>query len=515
MLLGWMILGYILLAAWPWSRWATARSSSAEDQLLLSLILSIGLGCGVLSLLMLWVGLFGIRIEAALITALYTAVMLPGWFRWWRERKHFPHKSEPDPLNGWQWLTLVSISLICAGIVFNAAYWPFSKADTLGIYHRYGTLIFETGALVPFAGRDDAFYQAYPMHLPLIYAFSYLASGQINEYLARVIPALLAIGCIPTVYLIGKAVQGKQAGWISAFLLATTPTFVRWASSGYVDLPMAFYFTLAALFTLRLIQGQRRFDALLVGVTLGLAAWTKNAALVGIGLMALWALFALWQRWVGLQHVLIAGLACAVIAGPWYLRNWIEARLIVPPTAWIDQAQHSLQTLLAFITHPSDFGLTGWVVVGAVILTSAGLIAQSTIGGIASRLWSNRLQTGAYTAQTLRPPLRTFTAGNRSIALLLWLTIPFFGIWWWLVSYDLRFLLLFLPLLTVVAGGTTWHVWTTLLKPFQHSLRYALLVIAMLLVGVSLWLSVEFKDDILRQPLMSDTDKRAIVLGDF
>jgi len=515
MLLGWLILAFMLLAAWPWARWIATRSDSDEDQLLLSLILCIGLGSGVLSLLMLWVGLFGIRLETTLITGLYTTVMVPGWIRWWRARKHYPGKSEHKPLNRGQWFALVSISLICAGIVFNAAYWPFSKADTLGIYHRYGTLIFETGALVPFAGRDDAFYQAYPMHLPLIYAFSYLASGQINEYLARVIPALLAIGCIPTVYLIGKTVQGKQAGWISAFLLATTPTFVRWASSGYVDLPMAFYFTLAALFTLRLIQGQNRIDALLVGVTLGMAAWTKNAALVGIGLLAVWALFALWQRRIRLQHVLIAGLTCVMIAGPWYLRNWIEARLIIPPTAWIDQAQHNLQTLLAFITHPSDFGLTGWVIVGAVILTSAGLITQSTIGGFASRLWGKMLHGGEHTAQATSPPQRTFGAESHSTALLLWLTIPFFGIWWWLVSYDLRFVLLFLPLLTVIAGGVSWQVWTTLLKPFQSRLRYALLLIAIVLAGVSLWLSVEFKDDILRQPLMSDTDKRAIVLGDF
>ncbi|HUN08931.1 MAG TPA: glycosyltransferase family 39 protein [Aggregatilineales bacterium] len=514
MLLGWSILGFMLVAAWPWARWIAARSASDEDQLLLSLLLCIGLGSGVLSLLMLWVGLFGIRLETALITGLYAVVMVPGWIRWWRERKHVPGKLEHKPLHRWQWFALVSISLICAGIVFNAAYWPFSKADTLGIYHRYGTLIFETGALVPFAGRDDAFYQAYPMHLPLIYAFSYMVSGQINEYLARVIPALLAIGCVPTVYLIGKTVGGKQAGWISAFLLATTPTFVRWASSGYVDLPMAFYYTLAALFTLRLIQHQRTIDALLVGVMLGLAAWTKNAALVGIGLMALWALFALWQRWIRLQQILIAGLACAIIAGPWYIRNWIEARLIVPPTAWIDQAQHNLQTFLAFITHPTDFGLTGWVVFGAVILVSIRLITHSSPGRAVSEIWGKKFHAGGHTAPTIRPPQQPFGAESRSTVLLLWLTIPFFGIWWWLASYDLRFLLLFLPLLTVIAGGVSWQLWATLLRPFQSRLRYALLLIAIVLAGVSLWLSVEFKDDILRQPLMNDSDKRAIVLGE-
>jgi len=277
---------------------------------------------------------------------------------------------------------------------------------------------------------------------------------------------------------------------------------------------MAFYYTLAALFTLRLIQHQRTIDALLVGVMLGLAAWTKNAALVGIGLMALWALFALWQRWIRLQQILIAGLACAIIAGPWYIRNWMEARLIVPPTAWIDQAQHNLQTFLAFITHPTDFGLTGWVVFGAVILVSIRLITHSSPGRAVSEIWGKKFHAGGHTAPTIRPPQQPFGAESRSTVLLLWLTIPFFGIWWWLASYDLRFLLLFLPLLTVIAGGVSWQLWATLLRPFQSRLRYALLLIAIVLAGVSLWLSVEFKDDILRQPLMNDSDKRAIVLGE-
>ncbi len=483
MLFGWLTLGFLLLAAWPWSRWLAARSASREDQLLLSLMLTIGLGSGALTLLMLWVGILGTHLELNLIIVLYTLMMVPGWVFYWREHGRFPVSSGREHLHGWQWFVLVSISLIGAGIVFNAAYWPFSKADTLGIYHRYGTLIFETGALVPFAGLDDAFYQAYPMHLPLAYAFSYLASGQVNEYLARVIPALLAVSCIPGVYLIGKAVSGNRVGWIGAFLLATTPTFVRWASSGYVDLPMAFYYTLAALFTLRLMQDQGRTDALLLGVMLGLAAWTKNAALVGIGLMVLWALFAVWRRWIRFEHGLLAGLTCFAIAGPWYIRNWVEARLIVPPTAWIDQAQHTVQTMLAFIVNPTDFGLTGWVVVGAAILAGVGLF------------------TGR-------------GSERRNTALLLWLTVPFFGVWWWLVSYDLRFLLLFLPLLTVLAGSMLCDVWTSIHQPAQQRLRYAIVVIAVLLAGISLWLSVEFKDDILRHPLMSDADKQALVRGE-
>jgi 4-amino-4-deoxy-L-arabinose transferase-like glycosyltransferase len=270
---------------------------------------------------------------------------------------------------------------------------------------------------------------------------------------------------------------------LSAFLLGTTPTFVRWASSGYVDLPMAFYYTMAALFILRLMCGQRAVDALLAGVMLGLAAWTKNAALVGVGLVGLWSLVALWRGWVRWRHVVIVGTACAAIAAPWYIRNWIEARLIVPPTAWVDQAEHGLNTGLAFVIYTQDFGLTGWLILIGV--------------GVLIVMFTKRSSTE-----------------NRSVATLLWLTLPFYGVWWLLVSYDLRFLLLILQLFCVLAAAGLWAMWMRLSQPAQLRLRPALIVIAIALMVIGAWLSVEFKDEILRNPLMSDADKRALVLGE-
>jgi 4-amino-4-deoxy-L-arabinose transferase-like glycosyltransferase len=485
MLMGWLIVTTLYVSAWPWGRWLAASSGSAEDHNLLSILLAVALGSGGLTLVMFWLGLMGIRFELLSIVALYLLFMLPGWALWWRGSAAGQPRPTETRLNRWQQLALLGMVVISAGVLFNAAYWPFSKADTLGIYHRYGLLMFETGELVPFAGRDDAFYQAYPIHLPLAYTFSYLASGAVNEYLARVTPALLSLGCIPAAYLLGKDIFSAGAGWVSAFLLATTPTFVRWASSGYVDLPMAFYYSLATFFTLRLMHSQRRVDALLAGIMLGLAAWTKNAALVGLGLVALWALLALWRRWLHPVYLLIAGLSCAMVALPWYLRNWVEARLIVPPTAWVDQAEHSFRTALAFITHPQDFGLTGWLIlIGAVLA-----------------VWQLILRKG----QLKEAKARSF---------LLWLTLPFFGVWWWLVSYDLRFLLLFLPLCCVLGGAALWEAWTRLHDPLRRWLRPLVIAIAVILTVVAAWLSVEYKDEILRDPFMGDAARHAIVLGE-
>src|SRR5690606_19643585 len=158
----------------------------------------------------------------------------------------------------------------------------------------YGRLMAQSGAITPLPG-EQTLYEAYPILIALNYAFTYLASGWINEYLARLIPALLSLGCIPAVYTLGNLLHSRTAGWISALLIALMPAFSTWASTGYVDLPMAFFYTLAAIFAWRFWQHGDLIDALLAGALIGLAAFTKNAALIGV------VLFAAWLAWCWLN----------------------------------------------------------------------------------------------------------------------------------------------------------------------------------------------------------------------
>jgi hypothetical protein len=471
-ILSWALSAALLLLAYPLAD-GLLRRSPLEHTRILTAALALALGCGLLTL-----GLYGqmlLGIRPTLITAVlpYLVITLPFALRWRKTPAAAPAASWPTA----QRLLTFAMLLLAAGILFNAAYWPFHGDDVMGIYGRYGKLIADTRALVPFVGRDDAFYQAYPIHISLTYAFAFIASGWENEYLARVFPALLSLGTLLAAYELGRHLYRERVGWLAALLLALTPTFARWASSGYVDLPMAFTFSLAALFAWRWRQGSGVVDAFLTGFMLGLAAWTKNAALMGAVFLGAWVLFNTIRRRMPLAHLLWMGTAFAVIVVAWYGRNWVEAGLIIPPTAWTEQAQHTLAALLVFVLHFENYSISGLIV---------------TIG-TAAALW-----------RLLRQPAQSPADG-----LLLTLTVPFFGAWWWLVSYDPRFLLLFYPLLCVLGGA--WLDQISQRLPSRAGLSWALTAATLLLLGYNLWISIEYKPAIVRDPLMSDAAKHAIL----
>lgn len=472
----WILSGLLLITPYPWAKWLLAQNPR-RDSRWLTIMLTLALSTGTLTLVMFWESLLGITFETWAIVLPYALLMLPGWIANRFRGGELPvgaHSRAPQIPSVRQIFLISPLVIIGAAILFNAVYWPFSRDDAMGIYAPIAQQMADSRAILPLPGNLTV-YEAYPIHISLTYTFAYLASGWTNEYLARLFPALMAVGCIPAAYVFGAMLHGRAAGWISAILLATTPTFGRWASSGYVDLPMAFFYILSAIFAWRLWQTRHWTDALLAGLMMGLAAWTKNAALLGILFLSAWLAWAWLRKKIDLRLAVLTLVSAAAVAAPWYIRNWLQAGLIIPDTAWTDQAKRSFQTLLVL---PQLYGLAGLIMLIAVILTIIDLLR------------------------------RRFNAPE-NILLLLW-TVPFFAAWWLFASYDPRFLLLFLPVLCVITG--VWLVNFHTILPKRAVFPLFVLVLALALWTA--WNSVEFKVEILRNPLMDNQTKHEIVLAD-
>lgn len=472
----WLLCIFVILAAYPWAVYLTDRSPAKETALLAPL-LTPALSIGSLTLLMFWQSLVGIRLTLAGITLPYCALMFIGVVLWWRKRDRIPLRAQ-WPRDGLSRLTLACLGLIAFVILLNSAYWPFYREDTMGIYAPFATEIAETRAIVPLPGEQTV-YEAYPILASLAYSYAYIAAGWDHDYVANLFITVLSLSAVGASYALGRMLFSPTAGYIAAFSLIITPNVGRWASSGYVDLPMAFFYTMGAIFAWRLWQHQHKTDALLGGIMIGLAAWTKNAALLSIIFLGGWLVWGLIWRRIRLIDAALALLGVFLVAGPWYLRNYLIAGVLMPDTAWTEQASASLENLLIL---PRLYGLLG------VILTLAALAS-----GI----------------EFLRRKLDT----PRHALLLLW-TVPFFAAWWLFASYDSRFLLMFYPILCVIAGGWLVQLWPLLPQALTQRLR---LVIAVAIIGftaLTLWNSVEFKPAILKDPFMTHEAKLDVIAAE-
>lgn len=486
----WMAL--VLVAAYPVVDGLLRRSPHPVDRWL-CLALVPGLSLGILTLLMFWLGLFQIPFTFLSITVPYGIVMGAGVWFWRRSPQKRSAALQPaDDLvsrsvfarflaAGGFILWFVPLLIVIA-VLFNAFYWPFYLEDAVGIYADRADFMYRSAGLVPL--RDYpyySYYQTYPMLIPMSYTYAYFASGWHNEYLAKALSAVLSLSALPVVMSLGNALGGRRLGWLALLLLAITPAFGRWASSGYVDLPMAYFYTLAAVFCWRLWQRSNPTDAILLGLCIGLAAWTKNAALPGIGLVAVWLCYGGLMKRIRWRDTFLSLVVCAGVAAPWYTRNWIEAQMLVPNTIWVDQAQRTLPNLFPFLVRWDNFALTGMVVTLGLFLEMVYFLR----GG-----WREGKST-----------------------LLLILTVPYLGVWWAFVSYDPRFLLLFLPILVVLGAEHALRIWDALPSRAQDRLRFPLLAVAVALACYVTWNSVAYKDEILRNPLMDEASKRAVVFS--
>jgi 4-amino-4-deoxy-L-arabinose transferase-like glycosyltransferase len=486
----WIGIAIIILSAYPLARGLLQQSPHPSDWLL-TLTLTLGLSIGTITLIMFWFAMINNYIDGWGITLTYGVIMLVGAVFFVNNKGRILHRYRFG-INNLPRLTiypainnttvLFLMGVIACGILFNAVYWPFYRSDAVSIYADQAHFMYVARIFIPLRDYPNlGYYQAYPPLIPLAYTYTYLVSGWENEYLAKVIPALLSLGCILNVFLLGRMWRGASVGKIAALLFMLTPSFVRWASSGYVDLPMAFFYTLGAIFAWRLLQFPNFVDAVLAGLMAGLAAWTKNVGLLGILCFTAWLLIEYLRKKVSFRHIAVFIVSAVAIAGPWYLRNWVEAQLIFPPTIWIERSERTLNSLLIFVNAPLNFALSGYVVMLAILW-------------IPYRLTRWRQQP-------------------YDVTLFLCLSIPFFLFWWIFASYDPRFLLLFFPFLCILGAEWITFVFGQL---SDRNKRMGSLVFYAAIVGIGIycaWISVDYKEKALRNLFMSDSDKRAVVLG--
>ncbi len=530
-LFSWLAALFSLIWAYPWARLLldlaplAPGKRGAGGEGLLTLLLTPALSVGALA--------WGVLMLSALsggpasfwaITGTCLLISATGWVLLLRRQK-----SQPPRRQDRQEVTIVVrhaafaaalvVATLAALTLFNAAAWPFFEDDAVQLYAPMAYRFAQTGQ---FWGAGA--YDAYPPLIPLAFAYPQLATGTPNEYAARFVGAALALGVIGGAYALAKDLFGRETGQAATVLVATAPMLLHWAATGYTDLPAGMYYALAALFAWRLFAAPHPVYALLAGGMAGLAAFTKNGALLIVGSLAGWVVYSWWagphpkslslrerdslllpvlrgnsltfpltmrERGEGgeggghpitLRHAVLLAAAFLIVAGPWYAHTLRTFGVLVPPTGWIDRADRSLLTLLdpaLAVSHLSLGGLLGMI-------------------GLAGMLW------WVWRTRPRFEPRAVLLAG---------FTLPFLLVWWWFFSYDLRFLLLVWAPFGVMGAWALAEMFRRL-PSGRRNLALRLLPLALLALAIpAAWMAVDHKTELLRDPLMSGEERHRVQLG--
>ncbi|PWT93978.1 MAG: hypothetical protein C5B54_00850, partial [Acidobacteria bacterium] len=281
--------------------------------------------------------------------------------------------------------------------------------------------------------------------------------------------------------------RSMRVGIFAAGLMAMTPFFCRWASSGYVDVPGSFYFALTAVFAWYWSRDGGNRNAILTGIAAGLAMWTKNDALVLLVSLGIWIGLNLWTAKINGKQIALSAVAILLTAAPWYIRSVIVSHHIKPLGIWTWAVQHNFARLLIMTSTWKDFGLTGFLFTAAIILAAIQIV-------------------------------RTADFQSRTVwGMLFIMVIPFYGAWWWFANYDVRFLVMIVPLLAVMAGlmldDLVIYLKNHASATWVTRANWIAICCVLVWAPLSIRKAVNYKGTILTRPFLSDAEKHRVVLG--
>ena len=163
-----------------------------------------------------------------------------------------------------------------------------------------------------------------PILLYWLQAIAYAALGP-TELAARLPVAVMGIGTVLVLYLLGAAIASPRAAFVAALALATMFRFVAMSRQGLTDVPVVFFITVAMYGFVRSVTTPSRAAPWLAWSAVGLGVLTKGP--VGLLPVAVWAAYAAARRdgqLVARVRPIAGAIVAMVIAVPWYAMMIVE-----------------------------------------------------------------------------------------------------------------------------------------------------------------------------------------------
>jgi hypothetical protein len=242
--------------------------------------------------------------------------------------------------------TLIALALILVlglGLrAYRVAQPLATPGDDARAYYALSKALYVEGS---YGGREFDDSSDWSPGAPLLYATSFYATGGVREGTARIVEALLGVGAIVVVFLLGRRLgrrrdgaggiwaDGSAPGLIAALGVAVYPPFIHSTGALMSEPPATFTLPAAILAFLWASDGERLRDWLAPGLLFGLTALIRpEYLLVGVAFVLLAGFrIGLARGWrPGLAGAALLALAMLVPIIPWTVRNAVVLDRVVP-----------------------------------------------------------------------------------------------------------------------------------------------------------------------------------------
>ena len=272
--------GLALFSGWSILSWVGAADSRERMGPVPMCALAYGLGMGAVSLEAFLYLLYGFKITAVRLFVPWVFLAL------YAMAKNPPVRLPKATRAPREVLSRLEIFLVC-GICFEVAYaffravlYPMEAYDAVGIWAIKSKAIYLAGALPVDLFKNVGFAYAhfdYPLLIPMQEAVFYFVSGGMDDALVKALfPAYLAAFCILFYALLKRLCGDRKKALLFTFLLGTIPQFKEYATNGYADFVVSFYYTMGFLFLYMWSLEEKKEFLLLSGLASAMCAWTKN-----------------------------------------------------------------------------------------------------------------------------------------------------------------------------------------------------------------------------------------------
>jgi hypothetical protein len=180
---------------------------------------------------------------------------------------------------------LIIISLVL--ITFKALFLPMHLSDDRAQWGLKAKILYHDKTIY----SEDFFdplriklHGTYPFLIPLLESSCYSFMGEMNDRLVKILFPLFFIGLLLFFYSSQRRYFSRRHALVFTAMLAVLPPFIKdmhgSPSTGYADIPFAFYYAVSTISIFNWMNDNRRGDLILAALFITFAIFTKREGLI-------------------------------------------------------------------------------------------------------------------------------------------------------------------------------------------------------------------------------------------